>query len=128
MEIFIETRALGLAVMAAATFLGSSWLMSIAVQKAFSMTETETMVTTAEIQGSPELVAQGAQFFAMSCSHCHADDATGDEGPSLHNLTISNARMASTIKHGVKGEMPSFAKKYDDKQITALVSYLRSLR
>jgi len=53
---------------------------------------------------------------------------TGDEGPSLHNLSISNARIAATIKKGIKGEMPTFAKKYDDTQIAALVSYLRSLR
>jgi mono/diheme cytochrome c family protein len=64
----------------------------------------------------------------MSCSQCHGDDAHGDEGPDLHNLSISNARIVVTIKKGIKGEMPTFTKKYDDHQIAALVAYLRSLR
>src|SRR5580658_1739558 len=81
-----------------------------------------------KIAASPELVGQGHEFFEMSCSQCHGDDAHGDEGPDLHNLAISNARIATTIKKGIKGEMPTFAKKYDDRQVAALVSYLRSLR
>jgi mono/diheme cytochrome c family protein len=63
----------------------------------------------------------------MSCVECHGDDAHGDEGPDLHHLAISNARIATTIGKGVKGEMPTFAKKYDTKQIAAIVSYLRTL-
>ena len=50
------------------------------------------------------------------------------QGPDLHNLAISNARIAAQIRNGVKGEMPSFEKKYDAQQIAALVSYLRTLR
>lgn len=80
------------------------------------------------MESSPALVEQGRSFYNMSCSHCHADDATGDEGPNLHNLSISNAHIAATIKKGIKGQMPSFSKKYDDSQIAALISYLRSLR
>ena len=64
----------------------------------------------------------------MSCSYCHGDDAHGDEGRDLHNLTISNARIAATIQKGVKGEMPTFDKKYDDKEIAAIISYLRTLK
>jgi mono/diheme cytochrome c family protein len=76
---------------------------------------------------SPQLLAQGAGFYAQSCGDCHGDDGHGDEGPDLHNLAISDARIASQIKNGTKGEMPSFAKKYDDRQVTALVAYVRSL-
>ena len=76
---------------------------------------------------SPQLLAQGAGFFAQSCADCHGDDAHGDEGPDLHNLAISDARIASQIKNGTKGEMPSFRKKYDDTQVAALVQYVRSL-
>ncbi len=81
-----------------------------------------------EVSSAPEVVRQGGQFFATSCTECHGDDAHGDEGPDLHNLTISNARISATIHKGVKGEMPSFARKYDDKEIGAIVSYLRTLR
>jgi mono/diheme cytochrome c family protein len=80
------------------------------------------------IVASPQVLAQGAGFFAQSCADCHGDDAHGDEGPDLHSLAISNARIAAQIKNGTKGEMPSFAKKYDDRQIAALIVYLRSLR
>jgi mono/diheme cytochrome c family protein len=83
---------------------------------------------SSEIVATPELIAQGQGFYGTSCSECHGDDATGDEGPDLHNLSISNARIAATIKRGIKGEMPTFAKKYDDKQIAALVAYLRTLQ
>ena len=87
-----------------------------------------TPSTSSEIVASPELANQGHEFFEMSCSQCHGEDAHGDEGPDLHNLAISNTRIAMTIKKGIKSEMPTFAKKYDDQQIAALVTYLRSLR
>jgi len=69
----------------------------------------------------------GRQLFLASCASCHGNEARGDEGPDLHHLTLSDIRMATTIKAGVKGEMPSFARQYDDAQIAALVAYLRSL-
>jgi mono/diheme cytochrome c family protein len=78
---------------------------------------------------TPEMVTKGHEYYDMSCSHCHGDAASGDDdGPDLHNLSISNARMAVAIKKGIKGQMPNFAKKYDDAQIKALVSYLRTLQ
>ena len=94
---------------------------SILPLKSSEASFSETVVT-------PDLIAQGQNDFAMSCSQCHGDDATGDEGPDLHNLPISNARIRVMIKNGLKGEMPTFTKKYNDQQITALVSYLRTLR
>jgi len=93
-----------------------------------SQTAVSSKNVSSEIVTTPELVAQGHEIFEMSCSQCHGDDAHGDEGPDLHNLSISNARIAATIKKGIKGEMPTFAKKYDDRQIAALVIYLQSLR
>ncbi len=63
----------------------------------------------------------------MSCAHCHADDASGDEGPDLRKLHLSDAHITLLVKSGIKGDMPSFAKKYDDAQIAAVVAYLRSL-
>ena len=77
---------------------------------------------------TPELLAQGQTFFALSCSECHGDDAKGDEGPDLHNLPVSNAYIRTRIKKGLEGEMPPFAKKYNDRQIAALIVFLRSLR
>ena len=71
---------------------------------------------------------RGHSLFDRSCTPCHADDARGDEGPSLYNLTKSDARITTIIKGGVKGEMPSFAKKFSDADIQALIAFLRTLK
>jgi mono/diheme cytochrome c family protein len=130
MKTSLQVHAFARALMAALLSLVGAGLAALSIQKlpSTSAPSTTTPAPSSDIVASPELIAQGHQFFAMSCSECHGDDATGDEGPDLHNLSISNARIARTIKHGVKGEMPTFAKKYDDQQIAALVAYLRSLR
>ena len=120
-------KALASALLAALLSLSGAWLLADSIKMA-NRSGSELTTTSTEIVTSPELVNQGHEFYEMSCSQCHGDDAHGDEGPDLHNLPISNGRIAATIKKGIKGEMPTFAKKYDDHQIAALVSYLRSLR
>ena len=77
---------------------------------------------------SPDPVTQGSEFYETSCPQCHGDEAQGAEGPNLHNLPISNAQIATTIKYGIKGNMPAFGKKFDDHQIAALIAYLRTLK
>jgi mono/diheme cytochrome c family protein len=80
------------------------------------------------IADHPALVFTGHQLFLLNCAHCHAPDATGDEGPNLHGVTKSDARIASMIKNGVKGEMPKFGAKLSDADIQALIAFLRSLQ
>jgi len=70
---------------------------------------------------------EGRKLFLNSCAHCHGEDARGDEGPDLHGLEVSDRRIATVIKRGIKGEMPSFAKKHSDAEISLLLVYLRSL-
>jgi mono/diheme cytochrome c family protein len=70
---------------------------------------------------------QGRHLFLMNCAHCHADDAHGDEGPDLYDLRKSDERIRRQIIDGVKGEMPSFARKLNDSDIRALTAYLRTL-
>ena len=76
---------------------------------------------------SPALVAQGRKLFLGSCAHCHGADASGDEGPDLHGVEVSDRYIAHIITHGIKGEMPSFAKKLAAADITRLTAYVRSL-
>ena len=83
--------------------------------------------TIAARAGLAAQIEQGRHYFAMSCAHCHADDATGDEGPNLHKLKISDAHIRLIVTNGIKGEMPTFAKKYDDTQISAIAAFLRTL-
>lgn len=118
----VEKGALAWAVLAAAASVGGALLIAGPIQSAGGAAPVP------EAAASPALLTQGHGFFDQTCADCHGDDAHGDEGPDLHNLAISNARIVATIKNGVKGEMPSFRKKYDDGQIAALVSYLRTLR
>lgn len=76
---------------------------------------------------SPALVARGRALFLDSCAHCHGADATGDEGPDLHGVRVSDRYIANIVTHGIKGEMPSFAKKLHAPEIAALTAYVRSL-
>jgi mono/diheme cytochrome c family protein len=77
---------------------------------------------------SAEKVTRGHGLFDRNCAHCHGDDARGDEGPTLYNLTLSDARIAKRIKEGIKGEMPKFGSKFNDADIEALTAYLRTLK
>ena len=71
---------------------------------------------------------RGYTLFEKNCAHCHGEDARGDEGPDLHNLRLSDARIAKRITEGLKGEMPSFAKKFNDADVQALIAFFRSLK
>ena len=129
MNISLEVKALRYGLLTALLSLGGTGLAAIAIPALPNsiLPPVSSEASFSETVVTPELVVQGQNYFAMSCSQCHGDDATGDEGPNLHNLPISNARIRVMIKKGLKGEMPTFAKKYNDQQIAALVSYLRSL-
>ena len=80
------------------------------------------------LQLDPKLVAGGRKLFLMNCAHCHADDATGDEGPDLHGLHKTDERLRLVIKNGIKGEMPRFNEKLADPDLNALVAFLNSIR
>ena len=60
--------------------------------------------------------AERRHLFLMNCAHCHGDDVHGDEGPDLHNLHRSDARIREVITAGIKGEMPSFGKRLGDPE------------
>ena len=89
--------------------------------------ETETQPGTKPL--APEnLAVKGRSYFLQSCAHCHGQDADGGEdAPSLLKLQISGAHMTLVIQSGIKGEMPSFAKKYSAQDTAAIVAYLKTL-
>ena len=89
--------------------------------------ETERQPGTERL--APETLAvKGRSYFLQSCAHCHGRDADGGEdAPSLLKLQISGAHMALVIQSGIKGEMPSFTKKYNEQDVAALVAYLKTL-
>ena len=132
MKLTLDQRALACALLAALLSLAGALLIASPIEKATNaslpLIAPPAPASPSSLLPSAQLAAQGAGYFAQSCGDCHGDDAHGDEGPDLHNLAISNARIAAQIKNGEKGQMPSFAKKYNDQQIAALIAYLRTLR
>jgi mono/diheme cytochrome c family protein len=133
MNLPLKVKTLGWALLAASLSVGGAWLLASPIKMITGSSPGQTtlpcLTPSSQIVTTPEVVNQGREFYRVSCSHCHGDDASGDEdGPDLHYLPVSNARIAKAIKTGIKGQMPKYAKKYDDQQIAAIVSYLRSLR
>ena len=70
----------------------------------------------------------GRSLFLKNCAHCHAADATGDEGPDLRGLKRKDDWIARRIRNGVKGEMTAFGEKFSQQDIDALIAYLRTLK
>ena len=131
MKNWSEGKAVLAAVFVSGTALiGMFGLSSIVRHGQFSIS-VPTFATSAQAAMKPAPLtadaAQGRQLFLMNCAHCHGDDAHGDEGPDLHNLHRSDARIREVITAGIKGEMPSFGKKLGDPDVRQLVTYLRTL-
>ena len=72
---------------------------------------------------------QGYDLFMLNCAHCHGDDARGtEEAPNLTTLKKSDARVASLIANGIKGEMPRFGSKLREEDVRELIRFLHSLK
>jgi mono/diheme cytochrome c family protein len=119
MKAFSERQAFLAATLVASLALGATLGIALIIQPAQS---------SVEVAINPADAEQGRHLFLMNCAHCHGDDARGDEGPDLHDLHKSDARIHQVVTNGIKGEMPSFAKKLKDPDIRALTAYLRTLR
>ncbi len=131
MNISVEKHAHAMALFAALVSLGGMFLISVPI-RLLDRTAPSPRAVASESSSdhfvqTVDRVRQGRQLFTISCSECHGDNARGDEGPDLHALSISNSRIKNTILRGIKDEMPSFGKKYDDSQVNSLIAYLRSL-
>jgi mono/diheme cytochrome c family protein len=130
MKPWSEGKAALLAVLASATVLACTYGVTLIMRSAsFSIPGLVPSMDAAMVsplpKGDPKL---GRHLFLLNCAHCHGDDARGGEGPDLHNLHKSDARIHQQITFGTKGEMPSFGKKFQESDIQALIAYLRTLR
>jgi mono/diheme cytochrome c family protein len=107
---------------------GFAWLMRHA-DVAMSLPDLpQSAEAKAPLETLTQVASDGRHLFLMNCAHCHGEDARGDEGPDLHDLHRSDARIHDVITAGIKGEMPSFGKKLTDPDVRALTAYLRTLR
>jgi mono/diheme cytochrome c family protein len=130
MSIEIKATFIGLAAavcVLAGTFGLAQVLQSnnAVVAKVASQTKSSPAQISAPVGEEAQI---GYKLFERNCAHCHGDDARGDEGPDLHNLTWSDARIARRIREGLKGEMPKFGSKLNEQDIHALIAYLRTLK
>ena len=122
---------LALAALASALALVSAYGLSLGLRRSAARTSRQQATPEAWFEArtptSPDPVAQGRKLFLASCAHCHGADATGDEGPDLHGVEASDRFISRTIARGIKGEMPSFARKLATPEIARLTAYVRSL-
>jgi len=127
-----EGKAAVVAVVASATALLATYGVTLIMRNAtFAMRMPEFLTSVQAEKVPPSTNAeysQGRHLFLLNCAHCHGDDARGDEGPDLHDLHKSDVRIHQVITSGIKGEMPSFGKKFEESDIQALTAYLRTLR
>ena len=130
-EMILARFRLLISLVVASAALGATFVFAKALRE--QARNTSRHVPDAEVwiepraAGTPDEIAHGRKFYARSCAECHSDDASGDEGPDLRGLPFSNRRVAKIVREGIKGEMPSFRKKYGDKEISSLIAFLRSL-
>src|ERR1700731_999840 len=100
--------------------LGGTFALSDYMQKKSAL---QSSLNSTKSPQSP-LVAQGQHLFLMNCAHCHGDDARGDEGPDLHGLRKTDARLSALINNGIKGEMPRFNQKLSASDVQAIIAFL----
>ncbi len=124
-------RRRALAILAGASALASAYGLSLDLRHFESRASHQQPTPEAWFENhppsSPALISQGRALFLPSCAHCHGADATGDEGPDLHDVGVSDRYISNIITHGIKGEMPSFRKKLGHEEIVRLTAYIRSL-
>ena len=126
MKLSLQLKAIILGTVSGLAAIGSAFPVGEIFQRA-------SAATTASGDGLPirpagALEQKGYTLFMLNCAHCHGADARGDEGPDLHDVARSDARIASIIKNGKKGEMPKFNAKLTDAEVQALVAFVRSLK
>jgi mono/diheme cytochrome c family protein len=81
--------------------------------------------------------AEGKHLYAVRCAHCHEDNdlALKKVPPDLHGIfrrstlpsgaPATDAEVQRVVLAG-KGLMPSFAGRFTEEQMNALIAYLRT--
>ena len=98
----------------------------------FSTRETQAISVSASAATSDGL-ASPRTLFIQNCARCHGANGKAQtalglklEADDLTASTASTAKIIRTITNG-RGDMPSFRKKLNSKQIASLAAYVRSL-
>ena len=132
----VEIKGLVAALIAMVVVLGGAFGLSAIMvsrthqapfQSMSSSMTADKQKMSSSMTASAQLVATGATLFTQACSSCHGAKGQGLIGPSLYNSDLTDDKIASIIKNGVKGRMPAFGQ-YKDSQVQALTAYIRSLK
>ncbi|HEY7516983.1 MAG TPA: cytochrome c [Methylomirabilota bacterium] len=79
-------------------------------------------------RGAGDLPADGAQLFATSCGFCHQNGGrSAGRGPKLAGTDRPEEYLLNRIRVGKEGAMPAYGRAFTDRQLRALVAYIRSL-
>ena len=87
------------------------------------------------VTAAPLVVAQASpgdfdvpQLFRNTCGFCHEDGGhAAGRGPKLSETTRSDEFIINRIKNGKPGSMPAFGSSFNDSQVMAILSYIRTL-
>lgn len=72
-------------------------------------------------------VARGQQLFMFNCNQCHPGGSAG-LAPGLNDKPLPGVAIKTQIRSGV-GAMPAFdERRLSDRDVDAIVTYLKSLR
>jgi len=83
----------------------------------------------ASVAAAKEDSFDAAQLFASTCGFCHENGGrVAGKGPKLAGTTRSDAFIINRIKNGKEGAMPAFEGALTNRQIRAIVSYIRHLQ
>ena len=126
MKLSLQIKAIILAAVSGLAAVGIAFAAGEMIRPAPTATSGAREALAIPTAGTP--AHQGYTLFMMNCAHCHGNDARGDEGPDLHGVTKSDARISSMIQSGVKGEMPKFGAKLTDTDVQALIAFVRTLK
>ncbi len=110
------------------------------VQIVVAICATIALLGSTGCHREPRLTAQqvqGKHLYEVRCAHCHRDNDLGLKKvpPDLHDVfrratlpsgaPATDAQVAHVILEG-KGMMPSFAGRFTDEQMAALLAYLHT--
>jgi mono/diheme cytochrome c family protein len=80
-----------------------------------------------QAEASPDDI-EGGKMFATTCGFCHQDGGRhAGRGPKLSKSERSDEYIIERIKKGKVGAMPAYGSVFSDRQIIAILAYIRGL-
>lgn len=71
----------------------------------------------------------GEKLFGTSCGFCHQGGGrAAGRGPKLAGTDRPDEYLLNRIRVGKEGAMPAYGRAFTEKQLRALVAYIRSLK